>query len=585
MIIWSFLFAFTTTISLKDSIFFNNLDTILTFAHLSKEDLLFERKTFKEDSFNFPVIDSVISDPIYFIEKSQTLARDFSEDTSISLLYREAANLLESGFKKHKSAPLQVKGLSESLMYATDRLKKAFSTLNIREQDSLLFESTYLFADEDDSTMKEKRGIIRLTQDTIDSVPQGRYLKLLSKVQRKYIYEAGVIFTQSVEAFLKNIRGKPLQRGEFELNGIRVYIGTDSMDVYKVTPPFIIIDLGGDDKYYIKKGKPFAPSVIIDFNGNDTYKGDDVALGGGFFSLSGVWDLKGDDTYKGGIISLGAGLFGVGTLYDGGGENVFEGEYFSEGAGFCGVGILYSKGDDDYYSIWDFGQGLGSIWGVGILKDDKGDDIYRAGFKFPHIPLLPASTRSFAQGFGIGFRPDTHGGIGILYDEEGNDQYVAEAFAQGTSYWKSLGFLFDLKGNDRYIATEYAQGAGIHLSAGALYDFEGDDHYFSRFGPSQGEGHDYSVGILMDLQGNDIYFVSGGLGVGLYNSVGIFCDFKGNDVYSTYEKLGTGSVNQGRGTYGIGVFMDLQGNDHYMNKKRTNNLKTFEYSGVFYDKQ
>ncbi len=583
--IYGLLIALISTLSLKDSVFMSNLDSVLTFAHLSRNDLLFERKTFKEDSFHLPIIDSAIANPFYLVRESGSLANYINRDSTLPLLYRDAIRLL--AFVKYKPQNIYsgVDSLIGALLYATQTLKMAFGGLNKYEQDSLLFESTYLFADEDDTTMRKKRGIIRLTENKIDSVPGDRYLEILSRVKREYIYEAGLVFIENVEEFLNNHNKSTFRKGKFKKDGINVYVGSDSVDVYTVAPPFVIIDPGGDDKYYIEKGKAFAPSLIIDLGGNDVYEGDDVSLGGGLFSVSGIWDTKGNDTYKGGIISLGSGLLGVGVLYDGGGENVFKGAYFSEGAGFCGVGILYSRGEDDYYSIWDFGEGFGGTWGIGILKDEKGDDVYRAGFKFLHIPLLPHSTRSFAQGFAMGFRPDAHGGVGILYDERGNDQYIAEAFAQGTSYWKSLGLLFDLEGNDRYIATEYAQGAGIHLAAGALYDLKGDDHYFSRFGPSQGEGHDYSVGILMDLKGDDVYHVSGGLGVGLYNSVGIFCDFEGNDVYSTYEKWGLGSVNPGRGTFGIGVFMDLGGIDHYMSRRRKNNLRTFEYSGVFYDRK
>ncbi len=571
---------------LQKNTFYSVLDSTLSFAHLTRSDLLFERKTFKKDSFRLPAIDSSIQNPYYLVEKSESLLYEISGDSTLSMLYITGASLL--GFKKHKEIKRMnssVEGLLNTIDISMKELKKAFNNLSTYRQDSLLFESTYLFADEDDTTMKSKRGILRLTDLPIDSVPSERYLKLLEKVDKRYIYSAGYIFTKGVEEFLKKCDSIKYQPGYYVENGINVYIGTDSNDVYRVKPPFFIFDPGGDDHYYVEKGKAFSPSVIIDLEGNDIYEGKDVSLGGSVFGLSGIWDFKGDDVYRGGIVSIGASMFGIGVLFDGGGNNIFEGGYFSEGAGFCGIGILYSEGDDDYYSIWDFGQGFGGTWGYGILRDRYGDDVYRAGFKFLHVPLLPHSTRSFAQGFAMGFRPDAHGGIGVLYDDEGNDQYIAEAFAQGASYWKSLGLLFDLNGNDRYIATEYAQGAGIHLSAGALYDFSGDDHYFSRFGPSDGEGHDYSVGVLMDFEGNDVYHVSGGLGVGLYNSVGMFCDFKGRDVYSTYERWAIGSVNPGRGTYGVGIFMDLAGEDYYMNRKRKNGLRTFEHSGVFYDRK
>ncbi len=565
--------------------FYAALDSTLHFAHLSKKDLLFERKTYKEDSFGIHIIDTAISDPVYFIKTGEQVLKNLKDTVSVLSIYTVLAEMLDFKVRKknvHIEDPLH--NLANSMIASDSILKSAFSDLTEEQTDSLLFETTYLFADEDDSTMIKKRGILRITSDTLDSVPSDRYLKLLEKVKREQIYLAGYVFVNRIEEALPEIIKNVPEPGYHNINGVNVYIGTKGNDTFNLEVPYIVIDPEGDDVYHVAKGKPFKSGIIIDLSGNDRYIGEDVSLAGAVFSNNAIFDLSGDDYYEAGIVSLGSGMFGSGILYDKGGENIFKGAYFSEGAGFCGIGILYSEGDDDYYTIWDFGQGFGGTWGAGILKDLNGDDTYRAGFKFLHIPLLPHSTRSFAQGFALGFRPDAHGGIGVLLDEKGNDHYIAEAFAQGTSYWKSLGLLFDLEGNDRYLATEYAQGAGIHLSAGLLFDISGDDHYFSRFGPSQGEGHDYSVGVLMDFSGNDVYHVSGGLGVGLYNSIGIFCDFKGNDVYSTYEKWAVGRVNPSRGRVGIGVFMDLGGKDSYMDRERKNGIKTFRYSGVFYDK-
>ncbi len=575
-----------THVSVIPQSFYRALDSTLSFAHLSRKDLLFERKTYKEDSFSISIIDSAISDPIFLLEESESLINRLSDTVSLTSIYLSLCRLLD--FRVSEKGVLNgtdpIHNLVNLIITSDSLISTAFSELAKTQVDSLLFETTYLFADEDDSTMLKKRGILRLTPFTIDSVPMDRYLKLLEKVKRKQIYLAGFIFVKGLENILPSILKNMPGSGYFNIKGVNVYIGTDKNDTYQLKVPYVVIDPEGDDVYHIAKGEPFKSGIIIDIEGNDRYIGADVSVGGAVFSNNAIFDLSGDDYYESKIISLGAGMFGCGVLFDGDGENIFKGEYFSEGAGFCGTGILYSKGDDDYYTIWDFGQGFGGTWGVGILKDINGDDVYRAGFRFLHVPLLPHSTRSFAQGFAMGVRPDAHGGIGILIDDRGNDQYIGEAFAQGTSYWKSLGLLFDLNGNDRYLATEYAQGAGIHLSAGLLFDLNGDDHYFSRFGPSQGEGHDYSVGILMDFSGNDIYHVSGGLGVGLYNSVGIFCDIKGNDVYSTYEKWAVGSANPKRGRIGIGVFLDLDGEDVYMDRARKNGIRTFKYSGIFYDR-
>ncbi len=200
-----------------------------------------------------------------------------------------------------------------------------------------------------------------------------------------------------------------------------------------------------------------------------------------------------------------------------------------------------------------------------MISDLNGNDIYYAGGKYIHHPLLPNDYRSFSQGFAIGWRPDASGGIGFLYDKSGNDFYNGDVFTQGCSYWYSLGILYDESGQDHYSAAEYAQGAGIHLSVGILIDKEGDDYYYSRLGPSQGEGHDLSVGILIDRKGKDYYSVSGGQGIGLTNSFGLFLDAEGDDSYMTTEpNFGQGIANWARGFGGSGVFLDLDGTDDYV---------------------
>jgi hypothetical protein len=222
------------------------------------------------------------------------------------------------------------------------------------------------------------------------------------------------------------------------------------------------------------------------------------------------------------------------------------------------------RGGNDTYRSHNWAQGFGSVWGYGLLADYGGNDIYYAGGRYIHHPLLPHDYRSFAQGFGMGWRPYAGGGIGFLYDEEGNDFYDAEVFAQATSYWYSIGMIVDREGNDRYLAAQYAQASGIHLAVGILVDSDGDDHYVSKYGPGQGEGHDFAVGVLLDKHGEDSYCMSGGQGIGLTNSVGLFIDCEGRDTYATKEKhTGQGSGTWARGFGSAGVFLDLMQNDSY----------------------
>lgn len=364
-----------------------------------------------------------------------------------------------------------------------------------------------------------------------------------------------------------------------------------------------LIEPGGDDVYHGRAAsavggllRPFG--ALIDAGGDDLYDADgsSFCLGGALLGIAVLCDLSGNDVYRGDDGCLGAGFFGSGLLYDGGGADLFEGRNLCEGAGAFGMGVLVSEApadappggelqedrayelgfvkvpgtgsipvrydDNDTYICARQSQGFASTFGIGLLYDRTGNDTYRSGGRYLHAPLLPNDFQSLSQGFSIGFRPRAAGGVGILIDEQGNDFYDAEVYAQGASYWYSLGLLYDGGGNDRYLATQYAQGAGIHLSIGTLRDRGGDDHYVAKFGVTQGTAHDLSVGMLLDESGNDYYVVDGGQGISITNSVALFIDEQGNDLYAT-EGQGQGDLTWARGFCGAGIFLDLEGHDTY----------------------
>jgi len=177
--------------------------------------------------------------------------------------------------------------------------------------------------------------------------------------------------------------------------------------------------------------------------------------------------------------------------------------------------------------------------------------------------LMPNDYRTMGQGMGFGMRPALAGGLGLLYDRDGNDRYIGGVYAQGVGYWYATGVLIDESGNDIYNAVYYPQGSGIHMAAGFLYDHEGDDAYYSRNGPGQGAGHDWSFGMLVDAAGNDAYSIHGGNGLGLSNSLGIFVDKSGDDRYERNEAQNYGNGAFSRSTGSIGLFLDAGGKDLY----------------------
>jgi hypothetical protein len=326
----------------------------------------------------------------------------------------------------------------------------------------------------------------------------------------------------------------------------KVIVGGPGPNVYQEDAA-LILDLGGDDLYLNNAGgsRPDIPvALVIDWGGNDTYiAGDNFSQGAGVLGGGFLIDLGGDDTFVALDGSQGGGFWGIGLLYHGDGNGVFQARSFSQGVGQFGAGILVNRTGDTSYGCSFGGQGLGLFGGAGILIDEGGNDLYRLGGLRPDFRDPLKSTDSYGQGFGTGIRAEkgkygVPGGVGMLIDEAGSDKYIADYFAQGSSYYFGLGILDDREGNDHYIAGRYAQGAGIHSSVGVLIDGKGNDTYYASFGVAQGLGHDFGVGFLEDDEGENS-FRGGTLvhGAATNGGLGILVDSRGGR-FSCIEKGG-----------------------------------------------
>lgn len=362
-----------------------------------------------------------------------------------------------------------------------------------------------------------------------------------------------------------------------ERGGSDLYRGRVASAIGGLTRPLAAIwDAAGDDLYdgsgrsYLLGGAILGIASLIDGGGNDLYRGGDGSSGAGFFGVGIVQDAWGVDSFEGRNFSQGAGAFGIGALICGAraepppGPPPEKDRAFEAGLvpvpGTGAVPVRYDE--NDIYRCDRQSQGFASTFGAGLLYDRAGSDTYRSGGGHLHKPLRPDDFQSLSQGFSIGFRPRAGGGVGILIDEEGNDFYDAEIYAQGTSYWYSIGLLHDRAGNDRYLAAQYAQGAGVHLAIGSLWDRGGNDHYVCHLGVTQGTAHDLSVGWQIDESGDDYYAVSDGQGMSITNSTAIFIDGQGNDLYAT-TGVGQGTLTWARDFCGAGIFIDLEGKDTY----------------------
>lgn len=574
---------------------YNHLLEGLELMNLTTSDLEYDKQWIL-DSFRLKVVSDLMDHPLlvpdYVLKSGREVKNCKRAADYFAFTCREIKGV---EVKPDKFTAQNINGLIQEIFTLTEKhLDKAFAKLTPAELDSLLYTAPSLWSDEADSLERGYAGALHkefgVERDTSFGLRMVDLLRLSLKVDIPELHIAGATLAEGVERLVQLAKGvltqenpEPVQVDGAEGiiyavidlgNGRKAVIGGSGRNVY--TGDFAaIIDLGGNDVYEGRAagavGELWTPvSFVLDLAGDDVYRNRDklVNQGGALFGAALLWDLEGNDSYTAFHISHGAGLYGIGMLIDDEGIDFYEDGYFTQAAGNFGSGVLIDREGDDTYHSFNWTQGLGGPWGYGLLADDEGDDVYYAGGVYLHMPLDPDQYRSFSQGFGFGWRDVSSGGIGFLYDKQGNDKYIGEVYAQATSYWFALGMILDEQGNDLYSAAQYSQGAGIHHSVGALVDLEGDDHYFSRYGPSQGEGHDLAVGWLLDKDGDDVYYASGGQGIGLTNSVGIFVDTRGNDDYTSREQLSEGGANWARGTGGVGLFVDLQGQDRYAEKNK-----------------
>lgn len=242
-----------------------------------------------------------------------------------------------------------------------------------------------------------------------------------------------------------------------------------------------------------------------------------------------------------------------------------------QGAARNGIALLFDFGDgDDRYESLSGSQGYAHL-GVGVLFDEGGNDVYLA--------------EEASQGAGVF-------GIGLLLDAgPGNDERRAVTFSQGFGFVGGAGFLADGGGNDLYFCdpgsagggldvypspqmttdgnNSFCQGAGFGINGslsgglGLLRDRAGDDRYVASVF-AQGTGYWQGTGLLSDGDGADRYqafwYVQG---AAAHAAVGILADAgEGDDVFD--EDFPTRNMSLGAGhDFSLGVFISGGGNDTY----------------------
>jgi hypothetical protein len=233
-------------------------------------------------------------------------------------------------------------------------------------------------------------------------------------------------------------------------------------------------------------------------------------------------------------------------------------------------------GDDAYGGTSDFDQG-GALGGVGVLMDRDGDDQYVA--------------RTWSQGCGVA-------GFGLLVDHAGRDVYHGHDECQGVGL-AGAGVVVDDAGDDLYTGARFCQAVGLAGGFGALVERSGDDRYvctgrydseygepglFSGWGQGVGFGFRHvasgGIGALHDLSGRDVYeagnFSQGG---GYFYAWGILRDGAGDDRY-----VGSRYAQGFAAHQAVGTFLECGGADRYQSHSTVaDGLAWDEASVVFHD--
>ncbi|MBI3794204.1 MAG: PDZ domain-containing protein [Nitrospinae bacterium] len=495
--------------------------------------------------------------------------------------------------KPPKDMTEYVERLVNAIQHANSERSAVLSVFTDEEIDFLYQTAPKLLVEDYNSEKREKTDAEKRDQET----SLLRFFKLVLKMDLPRLLNASAEIARAID--LKTLEKLDKKAGKLEyypkgwkvhekdnLTEIdtpagRVFIGGTGDNVY-TEDSALILDFGGNDKYFNHAGGstrqiPF--SVVIDIAGDDLYStNEDFAHGAGLLGGGFLIALEGKHRYMAKSHSQGVGILGVGVLVDLAGNGQYVSSTFSQGAASFGVGILAEVGGNNSYYGNFFVQGAGYVKGLGALVDVSGNNKYFAGGLYEDFRAPGKSYVSMAQGFGFGLRPSesflgASGGIGVLFNAEGNNTYVADYFAQGASYWFSLGILDDRKGNDRYISGRYSQGAGIHQSAGILMDGEGGNIFLADFGVAQGCGHDFGVGFLVDNGGNDKY-ISGVIaqGAGNDNGIGVLSNIGGDDEYHLKEHgQGRGNYEPARDLGSFGFLFHLGGGKNFYSMGGKNN--------------
>jgi len=366
---------------------------------------------------------------------------------------------------------------------------------------------------------------------------------------------------KTVQLLMKLFNDKDLPK-RLEVNDLLIVIsGTTNDNHYQGAD--MIIDLGGDDNYFVTQTSQSKP-IIVDMSGNDIYMSQiPHQWGATQHGISYLLELEGNDHYIGADFSLGSAFNGAALLVDKQGDDSYSAAHLSLGVGLLGVGILSDKQGNDTYLSGTISQAAGLFMGQGYLIEKNGNDRYVSSAWRQGAYQQEDSFDGISMGVGFGLRDVSRGGVGILFDYQGDDYYHGGNFSLGCGYYFGVGGLIDLAGNDNYQAMRYGIGAAAHSASGFFLDSSGNDQYSSTQHAIAGAAWDLSSAAFFDHAGDDKYMSSGPFSFAAadHNSLAIHLDNSGNDSYQKqFYTEQSNSYNDGQS---FGFFYNTKGQDIY----------------------
>ncbi len=247
--------------------------------------------------------------------------------------------------------------------------------------------------------------------------------------------------------FIVDLKGNDKYIEMVAINDTYITIDENGNDAYtnacySINGSYYLFDLNGNDTYAQKICSSYEDgyAFLLDFDGNDVYRGMNETQAFSRDSISILIDFNGDDCYYGNDYCQASSVGGDAVLIDFTGSDTFiaasRSQAYATGGGIQavkGFAILINFAGSDMYVAANYSQGYASSFGFALLLDFLGDDSY--------------SSRTFSQA------SSTAMGAAAFIDSDGLNKFKHGSFCQGYMLGGLSLFMnnFEMNGNEKLL--------------------------------------------------------------------------------------------------------------------------------------